>query len=63
MAKKPDIIVTLDGKNYVATCGQCSHKVTKGDKGAAIRLVWGHLVGRHNYPLTPHFDGVVEDHT
>lgn len=63
MASKPDIIITTEGKNFVATCGKCPHSVTKGDKQTGTRLIWGHLVGRHNYPLTAHFDGVVEDRT
>jgi hypothetical protein len=63
VAKRPEITIERDGKNFVIQCGDCSHKVIKGDKLLGIQIMWGHMVGRHRYPINDHFDGIVHDNS
>jgi hypothetical protein len=61
MPKAPKITVTRDGRNFKAQCPDCSYSLSKGDKALAVQRVWGHMVGRHEYPISPVYDVKIDD--
>jgi len=54
--------ITLERKdqNYVATCGDCKHEVSKADKKLTIQTMIGHLAGRHKGDISALLSGDID---